>query len=54
MRETVKAVKETGSDVKVLIGGPIIDDKVVAYCGADFGSNLASDGVKVANKVFGF
>lgn len=53
MREAVKAVKGAGLDARVLIGGPIIDDKVIDYCGADFGSTIASDGVKIANKVFG-
>ena len=52
MKEAVTAVKEAGLDVKVLIGGPMIDDKVTAYCGADFGSTFANDGVKIAEKVF--
>ncbi len=53
MQLTVKAVKDAGLDVKVLIGGPIIDEKAIAYCGADFGTTSASDGVNVAEKVFG-
>ena len=53
MREAVKTVREAGLDTKVLIGGPIIDDKVIDYCAADFGSTIASDGVKIADKVFG-
>ncbi len=52
MREAVNKVKESGLDVRVLIGGPIIDDKFREYCGADFSSNIASEGVKIAEKVF--
>lgn len=53
MQETVKAVKASGLDVTVLIGGPIINDKAIEYCGADYGSTNASDGVNIAEKVFG-
>lgn len=52
MRDTVKAVKEAGLTVTVLIGGGIIDERATAYCGADFGSSFASDAVKIADKVF--
>ena len=53
MRECVQAVKESGLDVKVLIGGPIIDEKVMEFSGADYGSTIASDAAKFAEKVFG-
>ncbi|HHT46436.1 MAG TPA: 5-methyltetrahydrofolate--homocysteine methyltransferase [Firmicutes bacterium] len=53
MKEVVEEVKKSGLDVKVLIGGPIIDDQFREYCGADYSSNIASDGVKYAEKVFG-
>lgn len=53
MRECVQAVKQSGLEVKVLIGGPIIDDKVMDFSGADYGSTLASDAAKIAEKVFG-
>lgn len=53
MAEVVKEVKKSGLDVKVLIGGPIIDDQFRQHCGADFSSNIASEGVKFAEKVFG-
>jgi len=45
-------VKETLPDVKVIIGGPIINDKAIEYCGADYGSMNANDAVKVAEKIF--
>lgn len=53
MKECVQAVKQSGLKAKVLIGGPIIDDKVMAFSGADYGSSIASDATKIAGKVFG-
>lgn len=53
MKESVNAVKAAGLDVKVLIGGAIVDDKVKEYCGADYASMIANDAVKVAQEVFG-
>ncbi|HOA36392.1 MAG TPA: cobalamin-dependent protein [Bacillota bacterium] len=53
MKECVQAVKESGLNVKVLIGGPIIDDKVMEFSGADYGSAVASDAAKIAGEVYG-
>ncbi|NLA11759.1 MAG: 5-methyltetrahydrofolate--homocysteine methyltransferase [Firmicutes bacterium] len=53
MKECVRAVKESGLGAKVLIGGPIIDDKVMEFSGADYGSAIASDATKIAAQVFG-
>lgn len=53
MKECVQAVKQSGLKTTVLIGGPIIDDKVMAFSGADYGSSIASDATKIAGKVFG-
>lgn len=52
MKDCVQAVKESGLDTKMLIGGPIIDDIVMEYIGADYGSTIASDATKIAEKVF--
>jgi 5-methyltetrahydrofolate--homocysteine methyltransferase len=52
MKECVQAVKQSGLNAKVLIGGPIIDDKVMEFSGADYGSSIASDAAKIAGKVF--
>ena len=52
MQTTVQAVKEAIPDVTVIIGGPIINDKALEYCGADYGSVHASEAVNVAKKVF--
>lgn len=54
MKDTIKAVRDAGlNDVKVLIGGNYIDEKVKEYCGADYFGTSADEGVKVANQVFG-
>lgn len=53
MKECVQAVKDSGFGTKVLIGGPIIDDKVMDFSGADYGSAIASDAIRIAEKVFG-
>lgn len=53
MKETVKAVKDAGVDTQVIIGGPIINESAIEYCGADYGSTSAGDAVKVAEKVIG-
>ena len=52
MKECVGAIKESGLKTRVLIGGPIIDDKVMQFSGADYGSTIASDATKIAEKVF--
>jgi 5-methyltetrahydrofolate--homocysteine methyltransferase len=53
MKKTVTALRESGLDVKILIGGAIVDEKVKAFCGADYGTTVASDAVKIAEEVFG-
>lgn len=52
VKDTVLAVKEAGLDTKTLVGGNYVDEKVREYSGADFSTNLASDGVKIADTVF--
>lgn len=54
MKETIKAVRDAGlNDVKILIGGNYVDEKVKEYCGADYFGSSADEGVKVANQIFG-
>jgi len=52
MKEAVEAIRAEGLDTKVLIGGNYIDESVKEYVGADYVGTLASDGVKVAKKIF--
>ncbi|MTI57895.1 MAG: 5-methyltetrahydrofolate--homocysteine methyltransferase [Geosporobacter ferrireducens] len=53
MKKTIDTVRASGLDVKILIGGAIVDDKVKEFCGPDYGSTIASDAVKIAEEVFG-
>lgn len=52
MKECVDAVKGAGLNTAVLIGGPIVDEKVMTFSGADHGSSVASDAAKIADRVF--
>jgi len=53
LKETVTALREAGLDAKVVVGGNYIDEKVRQFAGADYIGTMASDGVKVAEAVFG-
>ncbi|ATW28506.1 5-methyltetrahydrofolate--homocysteine methyltransferase [Candidatus Formimonas warabiya] len=54
MKETISAVKAAGlTDVKVLIGGNYVDEKVLEFCGADYFGKSADEAVTVADQVFG-
>ena len=52
LKDTVLAMKEAGLDTKILVGGNYVDKKVLEYSGADYSAMIASDGVKIAAKVF--
>ncbi len=52
MKEAIDAIRAEGIDAKVLIGGNYIDEVVMDFVGADFFAKDASDGLKVAEKVF--
>lgn len=53
MKNTIKAIRDAGlNDVKVLIGGNYVDEKVKEYCGADYFGTSADVAVKVANEIF--
>lgn len=53
MKETIDAIRAAGLDTKVLIGGNYIDDVVKDYVGADYSAQAATDGVKIADIIFG-
>jgi len=53
MKKTVAAVKAAQKDVKVIVGGPFMDENTKNYCGADFFASSANDGIKAAEAVFG-
>ncbi|MHB8072157.1 cobalamin B12-binding domain-containing protein [Desulfosporosinus fructosivorans] len=53
MKEAIDAIRAAGLTTKVLIGGNYIDDVVRDYVGADYSAQAATDGVKIANDIFG-
>ncbi|MDR3600765.1 MAG: cobalamin-dependent protein [Desulfosporosinus sp.] len=53
MKETIEAIRAAGLNTKVLIGGNYIDDVVRDYVGADYSAQAATDGVKIADEIFG-
>lgn len=52
MKETIAAVRQAGLGVTVLVGGNYVDETVKNYVGADYFGMMASDAVKIAEKVF--
>lgn len=53
MKETVKALRDAGLNVKVMIGGGAIDEHVRVYTGADAFGNNAMDAVELAKQWIG-
>jgi len=55
MKETVKAVEDAGlrDKVKIMIGGGVLDETVVAYVGADGFERFAGGAVSLAKKWIG-
>lgn len=52
MKETVKAVEAAGlrDNVKIIVGGGIIDERVRKHCGADAWTDDALEGVEICKK----
>lgn len=53
MKDAIAAVKATGIETKVMIGGNYVDDMVKEFVGADFTCKDASEGLKVAEQILG-
>lgn len=53
MKQTVAAIKEAGSDAKVIIGGGPCNESTVVHVGADALARDAQDGIEVAKKLLG-
>ncbi|KJR47542.1 5-methyltetrahydrofolate--homocysteine methyltransferase [Desulfosporosinus sp. I2] len=53
MKETIDAIRAAGLNTKVLIGGNYIDELVKNHVGADYSAQAATDGVKIADQIFG-
>lgn len=54
MEETIKAIREAGLDVKVMVGGAVLTQEYADMIGADNYSKDALESVNYANKVFGY
>ena len=52
MKETIDALRESGSFAKVMVGGAVLTPEYAELVGADFYARVAKDGVTVAAKVF--
>lgn len=53
MADTITALRNAGSDCKVMVGGAVLNDEYAKLVGADFYAKDALESVKIADKVFG-
>jgi len=52
MKETVDALRASGSPAKVMVGGAVLNPEYAGLVGADFYARDAKDGVNIAAEVF--
>lgn len=52
MEASIKAFKDAGLDLKVAVGGAVLNEEYAKKIGADYYCKDAMDGVKVANQIF--
>lgn len=52
MEASIKAFKDAGLNLKVAVGGAVLNEEYAKKIGADYYCKDAMDGVKVANKIF--
>lgn len=53
MEETIKLLRKTSPDTKIVVGGAVLTQKYADMIGADFYGKDAMDTVRIAQKVFG-
>ncbi len=53
MKETVAAVKATGTKATILVGGGPVDESVATWCAADGYCKNAYDAVEMSKKASG-
>ncbi|MCT8977954.1 homocysteine S-methyltransferase family protein [Clostridium sp. CX1] len=53
MKKTIEALKESGADCKVMVGGAVLNKEYAEMIGADFYARDARESVKIAEEVFG-
>ena len=52
MAITIKALRDAGSDCKVIVGGAVLNNEYAAMVGADFYAKDAAETVKIASTIF--
>ncbi len=53
MKDTITALRQAGSDAKVVVGGAVLNEEYVEFVGADYYGKDARATVRVADEVFG-
>ncbi|MDW8802091.1 homocysteine S-methyltransferase family protein [Clostridium sp. A1-XYC3] len=53
MKKTIEALKESGDDCKVMVGGAVLNKEYAEMIGADFYARDARESVKIAEEVLG-
>ena len=53
MKETIKALKESGATAKIMVGGAVLNPEYADMVGADYYVKDAQESVKVAQEIFG-
>lgn len=53
MEKTIRAVRASGADCKIMVGGAVLTESYAMEIGADFYSKDALVSVAIANKIFG-
>lgn len=48
MEETIKLIKDTAPDIKVMVGGAVLTKEYARMIGADYYAKDAMDGVRIA------
>ncbi len=53
MKDTITALKEAGSEAKIMVGGAVLNEEYVEFVGADYYAKDARADVLIANRIFG-
>lgn len=53
MKDTVSALRATGKDFKIMVGGAVLNEEYVDFVGADYFVPDARADVKIASEIFG-
>ncbi|MBQ3985473.1 MAG: cobalamin-dependent protein, partial [Oscillospiraceae bacterium] len=52
MEETVRALREAGSDCKIMVGGAVLTKEYAKMVGADYYAKDAAESARIAEEVF--